>query len=296
MTKVDPWSDEHEALTFHPLGIGDVNSNEKGSGARYNADKPDYSLIPLCTLEDEARVWMHGKAKYSKRGDCTCSAGNAARQRIKKARDSAAATTKPSCESATPPSLNGSEPTAGIGMRATPSASRRSSVSAEPSARWTQPIGSSPNIDGSSPNTAWHENSTTPWWPVGVPSADPRTAPTLTTAMPPGSSEECFAIPATLALDLSSGLKHGLTKHSPTCGVHETPGNTGAWNWAKGMPWSVPFGCLMRHMAAWQRGEELDPESGLPHLAHAMCNLRMLTLYAKQYPEGDDRPTQWIGG
>ena len=110
------------------MSIGDVTSDAKGSGARYNDNKPDYSLIPLATLEDEARVWMYGKAKYA------------------------------------------------------------------------------------------------------------------------------------------------------------------AWNWAKGMPWSVPFACLMRHMAAWQRGEECDPESGLPHLAHAMCNLRMLTLYAKTYKEGDDRP------
>ena len=45
--------------------IGDVNSSEKGSGARYNDGKPDFSLIPLCTLEDEARVWEHGKQKYA---------------------------------------------------------------------------------------------------------------------------------------------------------------------------------------------------------------------------------------
>jgi hypothetical protein len=62
------------------------------------------------------------------------------------------------------------------------------------------------------------------------------------------------------------------------------------WNWVKGMEWSVPFACAMRHMAAWQSGEECDVESGLPHLAHAMCNLRMLTLYAKKYPQGDNRP------
>ena len=110
------------------MSIGDVNSSEKGSGARYNDNKADLSLIPLCTLEDEARVWMYGKEKYA------------------------------------------------------------------------------------------------------------------------------------------------------------------AWNWAKGMPWSVPYACAMRHLAAWQRGEELDPESGQPHLAHAMCNLRMLTLYSKTYLEGDDRP------
>lgn len=112
------------------MTIGDVNSDKKGTGARYNDNKPDYSLIPFCTMEDEARVWQYGKQKYA------------------------------------------------------------------------------------------------------------------------------------------------------------------AWNWAKGMDWSIPFACMMRHMAAWQRGEHLDKESGLPHLAHAMCNLRMLTLYSKIYVEGDDRPLQ----
>lgn len=109
-------------------GIGDINSKEKGSGARYNTGKADLSLIPFSTLEDEARVWMYGQEKYA------------------------------------------------------------------------------------------------------------------------------------------------------------------AFNWMKGMDWSIPFACMMRHMSAWQSGEECDKESGLPHLAHAMCNLRMLTLYSKTYLEGDDRP------
>jgi len=109
-------------------GVGDVNSGARGSAARYNGGKPDLSLIPLHTLQDEARVWEYGKRKYA------------------------------------------------------------------------------------------------------------------------------------------------------------------AWNWTKGMAWSIPLACLLRHLAAWQRGEELDQESGLPHLAHCAANLRMLTLYSKTYPEGDDRP------
>lgn len=119
-------------LHLKKAGIGDVNSQEKGSGARFNNGKLDFSLIPLCTLEDEVRVWEYGKAKYA------------------------------------------------------------------------------------------------------------------------------------------------------------------AFNWTKGMPWSIPFACMMRHMAAWQRGEANDLESGLPHLAHAMCNLRMLTLYATNYTEGDDRPVEQL--
>jgi hypothetical protein len=69
-----------------------------------------------------------------------------------------------------------------------------------------------------------------------------------------------------------------------------------AFNWAKGMPWSVPYASMMRHMQAWYRGEQNDAESGLPHLAHAMCNLIMLTHYASYYKDGDDRPMKWFGG
>jgi hypothetical protein len=114
------------------MTVGDVNSEARGTGARFNDNKPDFSLIPLVTLEDEARVWMYGKRKYA------------------------------------------------------------------------------------------------------------------------------------------------------------------AWNWAKGMDWSIPLACALRHLSAFQQGEDIDPESGLPHLAHAMCNLRMLTLYSRNYPEGDDRPTKWL--
>lgn len=114
------------------MSVGDVKSTERGSGARFNDGKPDFSLIPLSTLEDEARVWAYGKRKYA------------------------------------------------------------------------------------------------------------------------------------------------------------------AWNWCKGMDWSIPLACALRHLSAWQRGEDRDPESGLPHLAHVSCNIRMLTLYAKTFPEGDDRPKEWL--
>ncbi len=67
-----------------------------------------------------------------------------------------------------------------------------------------------------------------------------------------------------------------------------------SWNWAKGMDWSIPLDCLLRHLLAWQRGEDNDPESGLPHLGHAMCNLVMLSTFARTYPEGDDRASEWL--
>lgn len=36
------------------------------------------------------------------------------------------------------------------------------------------------------------------------------------------------------------------------------------------------FDALQRHVWAWKRGESLDPESGIHHLAHAMCCLMFL--------------------
>ena len=66
-------------------------------------------------------------------------------------------------------------------------------------------------------------------------------------------------------------------------------------NWAKGMAWSIPFDCALRHLSAWQAGEELDAESGQPHLDHALANLIFLSAYRKLYPEGDDRIMEFRG-
>lgn len=65
-----------------------------------------------------------------------------------------------------------------------------------------------------------------------------------------------------------------------------------AWNWAKGMAWSVPVACIVRHALAIIRGEENDPESGLPHRGHIACNVVMLAQYEMTYLEGDDRPVE----
>jgi hypothetical protein len=36
------------------------------------------------------------------------------------------------------------------------------------------------------------------------------------------------------------------------------------------------YAALLRHLTAWQAGEKIDPESGMNHLDHAMCNLYFL--------------------
>ena len=64
----------------------------------------------------------------------------------------------------------------------------------------------------------------------------------------------------------------------------------GERNWEKGMQWGRVFAALQRHLWAFWQGEELDPESGLPHLHHAGCCLMFLAHYAETKTGRDDRP------
>jgi hypothetical protein len=46
------------------------------------------------------------------------------------------------------------------------------------------------------------------------------------------------------------------------------------------------FDALQRHVWSWKQGEQIDPESGIHHLAHAMCCLMFLyehdIMYSKE--------------
>lgn len=65
---------------------------------------------------------------------------------------------------------------------------------------------------------------------------------------------------------------------------------SGENNWYKGMDWSRCFNSLQRHLFAYWKGEDLDKESGLPHLAHAACNIIFLLDYQlRGLKEYDDR-------
>ena len=67
-----------------------------------------------------------------------------------------------------------------------------------------------------------------------------------------------------------------------------------AFNWAKGMPWSVPLACAARHLKKIIEGEEIDPESGELHVGHVFCNIVMLLHYIDKYPEGNDLPPKGL--
>jgi hypothetical protein len=60
-------------------------------------------------------------------------------------------------------------------------------------------------------------------------------------------------------------------------------------NWRNGFTWSRPLAAAMRHITAFNAGEDKDPESGLSHLAHAACCIMFLLEFEKTHPELDDR-------
>ena len=62
-----------------------------------------------------------------------------------------------------------------------------------------------------------------------------------------------------------------------------------AHNWRKGFTWSRPLAAAMRHITAFNAGEDKDPESGLSHLAHAACCIMFLLEFEKTHKELDDR-------
>jgi hypothetical protein len=71
-------------------------------------------------------------------------------------------------------------------------------------------------------------------------------------------------------------LAHGAEKYDP-------------YNWCNGTRWGRCYRALLSHAWAWWRGEDTDPESGLSHLAHCICNLLFLMEYQRNGWGEDDR-------
>lgn len=52
-------------------------------------------------------------------------------------------------------------------------------------------------------------------------------------------------------------------------------------NWRKGFKWQRVMDAAYRHLAEYNKGKRVDPETGLSHLAHAMCNIMFLIEFEK---------------
>lgn len=60
-------------------------------------------------------------------------------------------------------------------------------------------------------------------------------------------------------------------------------------NWKNGLPNTAICESMMRHMQAFLRGEDTDPESGLPHTGHILCNAMFLAYMHRYRPDMDTR-------
>jgi hypothetical protein len=87
-------------------------------------------------------------------------------------------------------------------------------------------------------------------------------------------------LPPTALTDVAKVLTFGANKY-------------GAHNWREGIIHSRLLSATMRHVNSYINGEDLDPESGINHLAHASCNLMMLLEYINLGLGKDDR---WKNG
>lgn len=61
------------------------------------------------------------------------------------------------------------------------------------------------------------------------------------------------------------------------------------YNWRGGIAYSRLIASVMRHLFAIIRGEDRDPESGLPHIDHAGAGIMFLSHFMKTRPDLDDR-------
>lgn len=110
---------------------------------------------------------------------------------------------------------------------------------------------------------------------MGVPKADE----VMTTSATGGKKGvklcEMSALPSTIAhVGLVAG--YGTRKY-------------GRLNYMKGYEWSKNYDAMQRHLMAFWGGEYLDPESGLPHLAHASWHCMVLMEFYEKGLGVDDR-------
>lgn len=86
------------------------------------------------------------------------------------------------------------------------------------------------------------------------------------------------AIPPIALLMLGQAMTEGERKY-------------GGFNWReKRISASVYFDAAMRHLLSWWDGEDIDPDSGLPHPVKAMACLAIVIDGMEQENLNDDRP------
>jgi hypothetical protein len=83
-------------------------------------------------------------------------------------------------------------------------------------------------------------------------------------------------------------LMYGANKYT-TYNPDGSVKSSGANNWKKGLKVLSIFSSMLRHTFSLMRGENNDPESGLPHIGHIQCNALFIAYMLKKRKDLDDR-------
>jgi hypothetical protein len=115
-----------------------------------------------------------------------------------------------------------------------------------------------------------------------IPCSDPKAIITDQTAGAKfdGGKIGVWMLPPDPLIDIARVLDFGAQKYA-------------SYNWTNGIKYSRIYGSLLRHLWAWWKGEDIDPESGLHHLAHAGCNVLFLLQFSRSRKSFDDRPVKY---
>lgn len=91
-----------------------------------------------------------------------------------------------------------------------------------------------------------------------------------------GDKPQLELVPPSAMIAMGKVLGYGAAKYA-------------RYNYLKGMAWTRLMGANLRHCFSWLRGEDIDPESGLPHLYHALASIAMLIESIERSKGTDDR-------
>lgn len=91
-----------------------------------------------------------------------------------------------------------------------------------------------------------------------------------------GAKPRVDLLPSTPLVMIAEVLDFGARKYAPH-------------NWRGGFDQSRLIGATMRHLLAYNDGEDIDPESGLSHMAHAGCCVLFLLEHIAKGIGNDDR-------
>jgi hypothetical protein len=83
----------------------------------------------------------------------------------------------------------------------------------------------------------------------------------------------------------------GLTELAKVYGYGEQkyPSGPDGPNYLRGYPWHLSIASLERHVQKFKAGEDIDPETGLHHLAHAAWHAMTLVAFGRRGLGRDDR-------